>query len=191
MLIEDSLAAFSDKLAAKTPAPGGGAAGAYTGAMGAALGLMDLRFSKTQGPEAELEAVRKCFLELVDEDTEAYNAFDAALKLPKGSAERTEAMGKALLKATQVPLSGMEEALQGLQALKAFAAQSNKNLASDLASAAILFQAAARILKQNVVINTRGGKNPELAARAVELERQVDALTSEVLGTVETLYAQK
>lgn len=191
MLIEDSLVAFSEKLAAKTPAPGGGAAGAYAGAMGAALGLMDLRFSKVSGPETELEAVRRRFLQLVDEDTEAYNAFDAALKLPKGSPERTEAMGRALLRATQVPLSGMEEALKGLRALKAFAGQSNRNLASDLASAAILLQAAARMLRQNVVINTKGGKNPELAARAAELERQIDALTGEVLGTVETLYAQK
>jgi len=47
MFAEMRLSDFLEKIAAKTPTPGGGSVSAAVGAMGAALGVMTARYSES------------------------------------------------------------------------------------------------------------------------------------------------
>jgi len=194
MLRDLRIGEFLDRLAAKTPTPGGGSAGALAGAVGSALGVMATRFSGA-GPEADLEALRREFAELIDRDSEAYSRFDAALKLPKGSdAEkkaRSAAMQEAAVGAARVPLEGIGRCGRALDLLAAFAPQCTKHLASDLASGAILLQAAARVMVQNVVINLGSIRDPKTAdslrSHMNAAMRAVDAGYAGVMAHVDKL----
>jgi formiminotetrahydrofolate cyclodeaminase len=185
MLRDLGIGEFLDRLSAKTPTPGGGSAGALAGALGSALGVMATRFSGA-GPEADLEALRREFAELIDRDAEAYNRFDAALKLPKGTdpekKARSAAMQEAAIGAARVPLEGIRRCGRALELLRAFAPQCSKHLASDLASGAILLQAAARVMLQNVVINLGSIRDPKTADA---LRRDMDA----AIGAAESGFA--
>lgn len=155
MLRDLRIGEFLDVLAARTPTPGGGSAGALAAAAGAALGAMALRFSDRDG--AAMDAFRREFAEMIDRDAEAYNRFDTALKMPKGTDEerkaRSAAMREAALGAACVPLEGVRRCARALAALRDFAPHCSRKLASDLASGAILLRAAARVMERNVVIN--------------------------------------
>src|SRR5512132_2410634 len=78
------------------PTPGGGSAAALAGAVGASLVAMVASLGKPRaGSAADLERLRaageRCaalsnrLIELMDEDTNAYDAVVAAFKLPKNN----------------------------------------------------------------------------------------------------------
>ncbi|MHA2309618.1 MAG: cyclodeaminase/cyclohydrolase family protein, partial [Candidatus Heimdallarchaeaceae archaeon] len=94
MLIGMKITDFLNELASSAPAPGGGAAAAIAGAMGAALGSMVARL--TIGKEGyedvedlfkeklrRTEELRKELTELVDKDANAFSGVIAAFGLPK------------------------------------------------------------------------------------------------------------
>src|SRR5690242_4135027 len=83
MFPEMKLSDFLEKIAAKTPTPGGGSVSAAVGAMGAALGVMTARYSDASEPEHALDEIKNEFLVLVDADAEAYGQVNSALALPK------------------------------------------------------------------------------------------------------------
>src|SRR5262245_16985547 len=92
-LVDSTLTEFADKLAARTPTPGGGSMAAYLAACAAALVSMGYRFTSgekfaaVEGAMAEraqkLDSVRQRALELVDADAGSYDAVTAAYGLPK------------------------------------------------------------------------------------------------------------
>ena len=93
-LINMNLAAFSDETAAESPAPGGGSISAYVGALGISLGTMVANLSANKrGWDDKVEGystwavkgqeLRKSLLQLVDEDTMAFNRIMEAFGLPK------------------------------------------------------------------------------------------------------------
>jgi formiminotetrahydrofolate cyclodeaminase len=97
---ETSVQDFVDALASSAPTPGGGAASALAGALGAALaemvGQLTVGRAKYQQVEPQvrqmLEELGKCrvqLLQLVDEDAAAYQQVAVAYTLPRVSeAER-------------------------------------------------------------------------------------------------------
>ena len=105
------LSDFLEKVAAKTPTPGGGSVSAAVGAMGAALGVMTARYSEAPDPERELDQLKNEFLALVDSDAEAYGQVNSAMALPKDSDDtkrrRIEALLLALRVEREVELKGM------------------------------------------------------------------------------------
>ncbi len=188
MLTDLKVTEFVDRLAARTPTPGGGSAGALSGAMGASLGLMALRFSKLEESapfERKLEELKSKLLHLVDEDTRAYDQVSAAFKLPKNTdAEkqaRSEAVQKATRTAAEVPLGGMRLVEEGLTVIKAFASACNKNLISDLASAVLLFHSASLMMGHNVTINVKSLKEPgTLGQDSESLQASINGLRQEI-----------
>jgi formiminotetrahydrofolate cyclodeaminase len=188
MLIELPVERFLDALAARSPTPGGGTAGAMAGAMGAALGLMALRYSKLEESsvfEGKLEEIRSRLARLVDEDAQAYDEVSRAFKLPKtGESERqarADAIQSATRRAAGPPLEGMREVREALTLIKAFAPESNRNLASDLASAAILLAGAGQMMALNVRINVKALKDPGgLGEEADTLLSEIERLAADV-----------
>jgi glutamate formiminotransferase/formiminotetrahydrofolate cyclodeaminase len=195
MLIDLKIAEFLDRLADRSPTPGGGSAGALAGAMGASLGLMALRFSKLEESapfERALETVRSRLIQNVDEDARAYDRVSAAFKLPKGTDAEKSSRGAAIQEATRgaarVPLEGMRQIRVGMTALKAFGPQCNRNLVSDLAASILLFAAGAEILAQNVVINVKSLKDPgELPAETSALRAEIEALRADLWKLTEAM----
>jgi formiminotetrahydrofolate cyclodeaminase len=157
---------FLARVAARTPAPGGGGACAVTAALAAALTAMAARFSAAQlsaaGSIAEqADGLRHRVAGLADEDAAAYKAVLDAFALPSGAAGRRERIRDALHGAAIVPLEIAEIAAQTGQLAAAVAAGGNPNLRGDAITAACLAEAAARSAATLVDINVRLGGLPE------------------------------
>jgi len=162
---------FLDELASDSPAPGGGSVAALCGSLAAALVSMvcSLTIGKEkyrenwavmEGIKVKSEALRAKFVTLMNEDTESFNIFMAAMKMPKTTDEekaaRRKAMGEASKTATEIPLRTLEACAE-LSAIAVTAAErGNPNTASDAGSAALLAEAAGSAAAYNVRINLPG-----------------------------------
>jgi formiminotetrahydrofolate cyclodeaminase len=193
MLADLSLRDFAASVAAKTSTPGGGSVAAYASSLGSALGAMAARYSEGKASEdaaATLDGLRARFIALVDRDTEAYSKVSAAYKLPKSTddekAARKKAIQSALGEAAGVPLEGMRAAIEGLRALEPLAGACNKNLASDLASGALLLRAGLEGCGWNVRINAAGLAD---AARREDLDSEDARLRAEAARLAEAVLA--
>jgi formiminotetrahydrofolate cyclodeaminase len=177
-LVALSVSDFSAALASDAPAPGGGSAAAATGASGASLLAMVVRL--TLGKEkyraswqeleplaSRLEETRVRLLQLVDEDTKAFDAVVAARRLPKDTPEnaalRTRAVDEANLLATTVPMQTAFFAHEALKTAPSVLEKGNPNAASDAWVAALLLHGAALGALANVRINLPGVSDPELS----------------------------
>ena len=163
--LDQQVGDFLDRLAARSPTPGGGGAAAVTGAMAAGLVAMAARFSVTQLPGAGELAVRADDLrrraaELADIDARAYQA---VLDAPPG--QRRE----ALLGAAEVPLEISTIGAQVAEMAGLVAEAGNPNLRGDAVTGALLAAASARSAACLVDINVgQGGLEPELSRRAAQ-----------------------
>ena len=189
MFADMKLSDFLEKIAAKTPTPGGGSVSAAVGAMGAALGVMMARYSDASDPEHALDEIKNEFLTLVDADAEAYGAVNSAMSLPKDSDDtkrrRKEALQIALGEASEVPLKGMMLAVRGLKALADLAPICNKNLVSDLAGAATFLQSALLGCGENVKINAVSLTDK---VRRSRLEKEHERLVAEGRSLAEKIH---
>jgi len=165
--VHDLLNAFSSP----DPTPGGGSAAALAGALGASLLAMVAGMSKTKhGTPEEFETLgaaradivdaRSRLVELIDQDTAAYNEVVAAYRLPKGAdaekAARTAAIQAAMRRATEVPLETMRVALDVLSKCKVVGECGNPNAASDVGVAVSLAMAAFNGGRLNAETNLPG-----------------------------------
>ncbi|HZE99627.1 MAG TPA: cyclodeaminase/cyclohydrolase family protein [Planctomycetota bacterium] len=199
MFAEMELKDFLEKIAAKTPTPGGGSVSATVGALGAALGVMTARYSDSTEPEGILDDIKNEFLVLVNADAEAYGQVNSAMSLPKDSDDtkrrRKEALQIALGEASEVPLKGMLLASRGLKALMDLTPNCNKHLTSDLSAASTFLESALTGCGENVRVNAaaltdkvRRGRLEKELARLLE---EGKSFREEIRKGVELLYAGK
>jgi methenyltetrahydrofolate cyclohydrolase len=165
MYADKSLKKYLNDLAARLPAPGGGSAAALNAALGASLVSMVVNFTigkpKYSKYEAELkeildesEKLRNKFLDLVDLDVAAYKSKD-------------------LRNALDIPFMLCRLCFEAIKLCPPLVKKGNVNLASDVAVAAIMLEAAFTSAYFNVEINLKLLADKKLA-RAVrkELERK-------------------
>jgi formiminotetrahydrofolate cyclodeaminase len=199
MLAQTRLSDFVEAVAAKTPTPGGGSVAAAVGAMGAALGVMSARFSGAPEIEQSLDAVKNQFLPLIDTDAQAYGQVNSAMALPKDSDDtkrrRKAALQNALQEASEVPLRGMQLAVEGLRSLGDLAPRCNKHLVSDLKGAAYFLEAALIGCGENVKVNASSlvdlAERERLEKEQSRLVAEGAALRSRVLKEAGSLHAGK
>lgn len=191
--------AFIDRLSSSDPVPGGGSAAAIAAALGASLVTMVAALSTGRprfAAHEELlgwadEAGRRLsdrFLELAQEDADAYAGFAQAMKLPRDSEaqiqERTTAMQAAARQAADVPMRCVEACIELVAAAEALAGRSNANASSDLNVAALLGEAAARGAAANVLVNLPSMGDPEteesMMVRVDELLHEIESLAASV-----------
>src|SRR3954454_8979736 len=141
-----SVAQLLDDLAARTPAPGGGAAAALTCAMAAALVEMATSFASAQGLESvrdRAHVIRRQASGLAYADGRAYGVVLEALRMEKGG-QRTAHLDEAVSGAIAVPMQVLELASE-VAALAADVAETgNRNLEGDALAGSLLAEAAAR-----------------------------------------------
>jgi len=107
---------FVDEVSRESPAPGGGSIAAFAGALGAALTSMvsNLSIGKRGSENVEddlkpvadkVQEIKDFLLKAVDEDTNAFNAYMDARKLPEKSVEEKEIKNKALQDGLKVAIA--------------------------------------------------------------------------------------
>ncbi|MEV5832963.1 cyclodeaminase/cyclohydrolase family protein [Nocardia sp. NPDC052112] len=201
---EATLAQYLTDLAAKVPAPGGGAVAALHAAQGAALVAMVARYT-TRAKDAEhrpvidriieaADAARDRALALADADAAAFTAVGSAYKLPKNSPEQAAARGDAitaaLLEAARVPAAVVAEADEVLSLAAELLPIGNPNVVTDIGAAADAARAAATSSQLNIEINVGslgaeyGAEFASVLIRIDEITARADALHADVLHAV-------
>jgi glutamate formiminotransferase/formiminotetrahydrofolate cyclodeaminase len=202
-LVDLPLESFVWETSSESPAPGGGSVSAVMGAMGASLGTMvanlsshkrgwDERWEEFSSWAEKGAAIQKRLLQLVDEDTEAFNGILSAFELPKKTDEektaRAAAVEAATLKASLVPLEVMKEALPAFELLREMTEKGNPNSITDAAVGVLAVRACIRGAFLNVSINVRGLKDRITAEKIVTegraIEEEAAALEKEILDRV-------
>ncbi len=165
---DETLQQFVEQLASSSPAPGGGAAAALSGALAASLVAMVCRLTigrkNYQDITPELEIIlaraedrRRVLMELMEADAAAYDRVIAAYKLPKETeadkTARNQAVQHALKEAAEVPYQIAGACADIMDMMLPVAAKGNKNAASDAGSAVLLAEAGLGSALLNVQIN--------------------------------------
>ncbi len=202
-LIRMTLKGFARETASESAAPGGGSVSAYMGALAAALGAMvanlsahkrgwDDRWKEFSDQAVKGQDIMERLLKLVDEDTAAFAKIMNVFSMPKGTEEekaaRAEAMEKATLYATQVPLRTMQTALEAMPLALEMARKGNPASASDAGVGAIAALAAVKGAQLNVRINAAGLKDravaDSLTAEAEKIAKEAAEKEAEILSEV-------
>ena len=196
---------FLDELATGTATPGGGAAAAYAAAMGAALCEMVARLTVGKKKYADVEArmmeiiveadeLRKKLTDGVQQDSAAFDAVMAALRLPKDTeaqqTARAEAIEAATIRAAEVPLEAARLATRVIELAAELAETGNSNAVSDCGSAGALAGAGLHAASLNVRINAAQVKDQaavqrwqetlaELQQRASQANQRLNAAIQE------------
>jgi len=167
-ILDLRLGEFLDRLGSSDPTPGGGAAAAVVGALGAALVEMtaNLTLGRPRLADVQEQAksiqqraaeLRKNLERLGDADAEAFDHVGAAYKLPRGDdaqkAERAKAVQAALKLAADVPLETARVAAQVIALAEEAAPILNPAVISDVLVGALLAQSAISGAALNVEIN--------------------------------------
>ncbi len=207
-LANQTLIQFMENTASESPAPGGGSVSAYVGSLGIALGTMvanlsshkrgwDKRWKEFSDWAEKGKAYQTKLLQLVDEDTNAFNQIIAAIRLPKNTAAEQKARNLAIQEATknaiQVPYTIMETAYESMQVLKAMAEVGNPNSVSDAGVGAACARTAVLGAYLNVLINSKDLADTLHAEYVVKeakaLLDKASALEKEILVIVEEKIA--
>ena len=194
---DETVEEFLDRLAARIPAPGGGATAALHSAQAAALVAMVARYSDGARYDADLmgrivteaDGLRAEALRLAEADAEAFGAVAAAYRRPKDTAElvaaRSAAIAEALIGAAGPPADVIRTARRLIELAAELLPAGNRNVITDVAAAAEAARAAAVTARVNIEVNLRGIKDEairdELTATA--------GLTDEIIVRADEIVA--
>lgn len=183
-MMEMTVEEFVNELASNSPAPGGGSVAALSSSLGAALASMV--FSLTVGKKiyneyddskkkliddslAEAGSLKERFLNLIDEDTKAFNKLMAAFKLPKNTDEekavRSQKIQEGYKGATEIPLKTARETMKIFDILKVASEFGNPNAVSDAGVGAMIAMTGLEGAVMNVRINLSSIKDEDFVKR--------------------------
>jgi glutamate formiminotransferase/formiminotetrahydrofolate cyclodeaminase len=163
-----NLKQFIELVGSRSSAPGGGSVSAVAASLGAALGTMMglLSYGSKKFEQVEKQMRQyipplyenmKKLIPLIDEDTNAFNDYMLALKLPRNTEEekklRNEKIQEGLKKAVNVPLSVMRIGDSCWKSMLEMAKHGNVSSSSDLAVGAKCLEAGIWGAYKNVEIN--------------------------------------
>lgn len=200
MFKEMTLENFSSDVAARKPAPGGGSVSALAGSLAAGLAAMvaEFTFSKEHFAERapqmkrlwdEAEQLREKLLTAVDRDAQSYREVLTAFRLPKSTKQekqtRHDAVQKAILHATTVPLEVAQYALDVLDLAGNAVEQGNPDMITDAGVGVLLARSAALGALMNAEFNLGSLKDEavvaELASTIEKMKKGVIRKESEIL----------
>lgn len=167
-LLDLTVREFLEVLGSSSPTPGGGAAAALAGAMGAALVEMTANLTigrpkfaavdaDARAIAAEAAALRQHLAEHVDGDARAYDGVMAAYRLPRATDDektaRAAAIQAALVDAAEEPLAAARACAAVLPLAERAAPILNPQVVSDVRVGAELACAALEGAAENVEVN--------------------------------------
>lgn len=192
--VNKSLKFYIDKLAAKTPVPGGGSVAALMGALGCGLLGMVANFTIARGGYngykerakkvlKESKKLKAQLIDLIDKDIEAYEKLSRAFKRYKGNISRIQS---SLKKATATPLRVCSYAHKAALLSLELAYVGNKPLIPDVCVAIHVLDAAFESALINIQINSRLIRDKKYIAdktnQSNSLEGDLKRVKTEVLS---------
>lgn len=204
MLYDDSLKNYIMEVASGTPAPGGGSVAAAVASLGMSLTSMvynltigrkfyneydsDIKDELENGLKISKRLVNQ-FIELIEEDKDAYEKVIEAIKMPKDTdkakALRAEALNEAYLYALNVPLKLARACGEGFAPTLLIAQYGNQNAISDSSIGANLLFSALESSIINVKVNIPYIKDEKLVKDALsecdELLKRYKPIRDEIL----------
>ncbi|MBN1540396.1 MAG: glutamate formimidoyltransferase [Candidatus Thermoplasmatota archaeon] len=193
---------FLRVLASDSPTPGGGSVAALSGALGAALMEMVCRLTigkkryedvweEMKTSAKDISMLKKRLLELVDEDTHAFNDVMSAFKLPKETEEEKAARSRAIQtgykKAISTPIETAEVCLKVLEMGVPVAGKGNMNSISDVGVGAEMTSAGLDGAVMNVRINLSSIKDEDYVADIEERIVTIMARKEELLASIRSI----
>jgi formiminotetrahydrofolate cyclodeaminase len=194
---DETIADFLGQLAARVPAPGGGATAALHAAQAAALLGMVARYSNGAKYDAELmnrvitesDGLAGEALALAEADAAAFGAVAEAYRLPKENTEQQAARSAAIASATagaaQPPADVIRLSLLLVSLAEDLLPAGNRNVITDVAAAAEAARAAAVTARVNVEVNLRGIKDPAVQAEYIATA----AVTDDIVARADRVVA--
>lgn len=192
-LVDMTLRDLTDEVSRETPAPGGGSIAAVAGSMGAALSSMVANLTQGKAGSENIDdimtenaekaqKIKDALLLAVDKDTNAFNGYMDAIRLPKKTDEekqyRFEQMEKGLKEAVDVPYQTAVLSFQAIETAKISAEKGNVNSITDAAVGAQIAYTGVRGGILNVLINLKDIKDSVFVN---EMEKKCDSLNSKAL----------
>jgi glutamate formiminotransferase/formiminotetrahydrofolate cyclodeaminase len=197
-LVSMQVHAFTDEVSRDTPAPGGGSIAALAGSLGAALASMVANLAQG-GADVEKDAkliavaeqaqvLKDRLMVAVDADTNAFNAFMDARRLPDATpeqkTERQAAMQAGLKVAIDVPLDTAKASYAALELAGEASKLGKVASITDAAVGAQMAFAGVRGGIWNVVINLKDITDPayvaDMQTQCADLLTQATAKLAEV-----------
>ncbi|MCB9173916.1 MAG: glutamate formimidoyltransferase [Flavobacteriales bacterium] len=205
-LIDLSLKDFADETAAESMAPGGGSIAAYVGTLGVALGTMvanlsghkrewDHRWEEFSNWAVIGQQYKNKLLQLVDEDTNAFNKIIDGFRMPKGTEEekqlRVEAIENATKYATEVPFLVMETAYKSMEVMQAMLKDGMQTSLSDSAVGILCAKTAVTGAYFNVKINAKDIKDRAFADDIIKRGEEIYQKTIKIEAETIQLLNEK
>lgn len=171
---------FVLSVGARSPAPGGGSVAALLGALGAGLSAMvgQLTYGKRQWEHLDgrmrqlipvVDEASREMIDFIDADTNAFNDYMAALKMPRGTLEekdgRSKAMEDGLKTAVNVPMNLAVKINSLWPTILELAKEGNINCKSDLQVGARCLCTAVHGAIHNVAINLKDIGDQQFCAK--------------------------
>ncbi|MGN0311668.1 MAG: cyclodeaminase/cyclohydrolase family protein [Lachnospiraceae bacterium] len=193
--------AFCALTESNEPAPGGGSVAALAGALAASLAGMVANLTIGREKYADVEdemkvmessanQLSKDLLDAITKDSESFNEYMAAIKLPKETEEekaaRRAAMQEGLKKAALVPLDTAKLAYDVMDYAELAISKGNSNAVTDGKTALMMARTAVLAAGYNVKINLESIKDEEFVAKLSDeietLEENAKRREKEILG---------
>ena len=200
MIKDMTIQTFLDELAGKASTPGGGAAAAISGAMGAALISMVANFTigkkgyedvedESKDILDKAEKLRADLTDAINDDVRVFNRVMDSYGMPKETddekAARSAEIQAALKEATDVPLECAKLCREVVNLSQPIADKGNNNVISDAGVAVLAGYAGLRSAELNVYINIGGIKDKEFAD---DRRQQLDSLLDGMDVLKEEIY---
>ncbi len=201
--------AFADEVSRDTPAPGGGSIAALAGSLAASLAAMvaNLTHGKagTENKDETLctiadkaQKIKDQLLFAIDDDTNAFNAFMEARRLPSGTPDekalRNAKMQEGIKIAIDVPWRTAQNSFEAMKLAAEVAKIGNPNSITDAAVGAQMGFAGVRGGIWNVVVNLKDISDAQYVAAMQQsctaLLAQASALSQESASFTDARLAE-
>ena len=203
-LVEMKVTDFVDEVSRESPAPGGGSIAALAGSLGAALASMvsNLTANKRGSEKVDdilndaadkLQEIKNALVKAVDDDTNAFNTYMDARRLPNKTDEekkaREDAMQAGLKQAVMVPLGTAQRSFEAIEIAEVVAKNGNPASITDVGVGAQSAYTGVLGGIYNVLINlkdiTDKKFNEEMRKTCAELKEKARNKLGDVLNFVE------
>ncbi len=196
-LLAISVDVFLDRLAERTPAPGGGALAGLAGALSCALARMVAAYSPPknagQADQAKVEDIArrlaradKLLRTLVDEDARAYDHYTRVARAVRDSTASKEDLETATALTVAIPLKVCATAADAMAVCEELAPVAGRRIVPDLEVAAILAEAAVRCAACMVRVSAASVTDQEQVTDTLASVGQIEAAASERMQRVRT-----
>ena len=206
-LVEMTVEDFSKEVDSNSPAPGGGSVSALASNIGVSLARMmaNLSFGKKKYESLD-ESIRLEFIDrfnklgdirqelilLVDKDTESFEEYMKAIRMPKDTDEEIQVRKKAIKCAQafsiEVPFKTASVSMEALELLSCIAKYGNQNAITDIGVGTLLIYSGIEGAILNVKVNLLGLDDEEMinnyTIKCNDLINRASDIKDELIGNI-------